>query len=204
INGAIGGAANRLAVSESLLVTANSEGISIYHIENPGPPLKVVTASGTPAVDVVVSGRYAYVAWGSNGLLIVDIANPTQARIVGERSIANGSANSIVVTGQYAFVGAFTFGLHIIDVQNPFAPVTIAVVPSQASTIGVFIDGGIAYVADSRGGIRLVDVTDPTNPRSIGALPVAGSGSGVAVDAFFMYAADSPGRVLITRAPCRP
>ncbi len=204
ISGVIGGAANRLAVSESLLVTANSAGLAIFHIENPGPPLKLVTASGTPASDVALSGRYAYVAWGPKGLQIVDIANPAQARIVGERRITNGSANSVAVAGRYAFVAAFTFGLHIIDIQNPFAPVTVAVVPSQASAIGVFVDGGIAYVADSRGGVRLIDVTDPTNPGPIGALPVAGAGTGVAVDAFFMYAADSPGRVLITRAPCRP
>jgi len=204
VTGSIGGVANGLAVSDTLLVTASSAGCSIYHSENPGPPIKVVTASGTPAADVALSGRYAYVAWGSKGLQIVDIGIPAQARIVGERRVTNGSANSIVVEGTYAFVSAFTFGLHIIDIQNPFAPVTVAVVPSQSSAIDVFVDDGIAFVSDSRGGVRLVDVTDPAKPRTIGMLPVAGSSSGVAVDEFFMYAADSPGRVLTTQAPCRP
>ena len=86
-------------------------------IDNPSP--SYVGSYDTPdnAFGVYVSGKYAYVADDFNGLVIVDVSNPSNPSYVGSYDTA-GNANGVYVSGKYAYVADGTNGLVIVDVKG--------------------------------------------------------------------------------------
>lgn len=67
------------------------------------------------ALDVKVSGAFAYVATGNSGVQIVDIADPIHPRLVGANDTP-GSAVGMGVANGYMFVSDYT-GLQIVPAQ---------------------------------------------------------------------------------------
>ena len=76
------------------------------------------------ALDVAISGSYAFVAAESAGIHIVDITDPTNASLVATVQTV-GSAQSIFIDGDYAYIGSIAGGLEVIDVADPSSPVLI-------------------------------------------------------------------------------
>ncbi len=69
----------------------------------------------------MIADPYAYVAGGSSGLRIVDIANPASPREVGAYDTP-GSAYGIAVASSYAYVADGSTGLRIVDITDPTSP----------------------------------------------------------------------------------
>lgn len=69
----------------------------------------------------VIVGTFAYVADGSSGLQVLDLANPTSPVIVGSFNTP-GFAYDVAVSGTHAYVADGTGGLQIIDVSDPANP----------------------------------------------------------------------------------
>jgi hypothetical protein len=106
------------------------------------------------AYDVYVSGQYAYVADGKEGLRIIDISNPSNPREVGFFKTPY-TARGVYVSGQYAYVAygdvGWTWahgGLYIIDISNPSNPVRVGYDDVGNEGHDVYISGKYAYVAN--------------------------------------------------------
>ena len=102
--------------------------------------------------DLVVSGKYLYVADEGNGFYILDVSNPASPSLVGAyNGGAGGNAEytGVHVDGTVAFVTDASGKLTELDVSNPASPTLIAsyVVGSEASAVSVA--GNYAYVAAS-------------------------------------------------------
>ena len=69
------------------------------------------------ATGVVVSGGYAYVGDGSNGLVIVDISDKDDPGKAGSYD-TEGVSNGVTVSGDYAYVADGANGLVIIDISS--------------------------------------------------------------------------------------
>jgi hypothetical protein len=84
----------------------------VIDVSNPSSP-REVGAYDTPgsALGVAVSGTYAYVADGSEGLRVIDVSNPSSPREVGFYDTP-GDAWGVAVSGTYAYVadGERAFG----------------------------------------------------------------------------------------------
>ena len=63
----------------------------------------------------------AYIADTGNGLVILDIADPTAPVLLGTYTALPG-ASDVSVSGNFAFVADGTAGVHLIDVFDPAAP----------------------------------------------------------------------------------
>jgi len=137
--------------------------------------------------DVFIKGKYAYIAAGGNGLDIIDIDNPSNPVVTGNRQL-NSNAHSVHVDGYYAYV-ACDNGLHIIDVSNPTSPQATGYYSLadfedpyfglDGHAHGVTVDGNNAYLAVIYGKysscrIVILDVTDPANPQNTGGYIDAG------------------------------
>lgn len=127
--------------------------------------------------DVWADGRYAYLSYWDDGLVILDIGAGTHGGTATEptfvSSISYGMGNTHVAwrEGKYVFVGDEIFGceecvngprgyIHVIDVSDIDNPVDVAryEVP-EAGTHNIWVENGILYVAYYQGGLRIVDVS---------------------------------------------
>gem|GEM_PF-1040669 len=122
------------------------------------------------ANNVDVSGRYAYVAAGEAGLVVVDVANPRVPVIVGTVDTP-GNADDVKVVGNLAYVADGPSGLQIVDVSNPAAPVILGAVDTPGDAQDVAVHGNLALVADGPGGVQVIDVSAPAHPVLIRTVP---------------------------------
>ncbi len=125
------------------------------------------------ANSVDVKGNYAYVAAGSTGLVIVNVANPNSPSIAATFDTP-GNANDVRVVGNYAYVADGASGLRIVNVTNPLAPVTTATVDTPGAALNLVIYGTRAYIADGASGIAVIDIANPASPVLLAQIPTPG------------------------------
>ncbi|NEP84909.1 MAG: hypothetical protein F6K39_46485, partial [Okeania sp. SIO3B3] len=121
--------------------------------------------------DVVVRGRYAYLASGSAGLQIVDTESP-ELSLVGQVDTA-GYALSLDVIGDYAYLADELYGLCIIDVSTPTRPQEVGFYDPVQPAEHVIVADEYAYTLDG-GAMRIVDVSIPTQPVEVGLFQTIG------------------------------
>jgi hypothetical protein len=128
--------------------------MTVVDISNRSAPV-VLGSVATPgeALDVTVSGTYAYVADGSAGLQVVDISNPSAPVITGSVD-SPGDAQDIEVSGNFAYLADGLFGVQVMDVANKAAPLGVG--SAAGNALGVVTANGYVWVAaGSRGFVVL-------------------------------------------------
>jgi len=103
---------------------------------------------------VAVSGKYAYLANGTDGLRIYDISNPTNLVAIGHTN-NGGSAYSVVLSGNYAYLANGSDGLRIYDVSNPTAPINVGHANDGGLAQGLAVSGSYVYLANGADGLRI-------------------------------------------------
>jgi hypothetical protein len=161
-------------------------------------PQVLGTCDTDSAYQVAVSGSYAYVADGVNGLRVIDISNPGSPTL--RATCATTIAFGVAVSGSYAYVADYTSGLRVIDISNPASP-TVSATRATGNALGVVVSGSYAYVADVSG-LLVIDISNPGSPTSVGALGTVFA-QGVAVSGSRAYVADGsyPGLRVIDLLP---
>ena len=126
---------------------------------------------------VAIAGPYVYVAAGEGGLLVVDVSDPVNPKVVGRHDTA-GQTWDVALTGDLAFLADEYNGLRVIDVADPFTPVEVGFydIPGLYEFFhGLAVAEGYAYVADGgllETGLRIVDISDPVHPKEASFLPL--------------------------------
>ncbi len=119
------------------------------------------------ALDVATHGRYAYLAYGSAGIIIVDISDPDRPRRVGDL-ITEWPAERLAVQDGVLYVTAGVGGLLLIDVSAPASLEVLGRIRTTCYPRDLAVSRGFAYVADGfcgSDGLVVVDVSDPRAPR---------------------------------------
>lgn len=149
-------------------VALHENGLGIYDYDATAGFTRVAAATGFQnAWTVRVRGTTAYVADGAGGLVVADVADPANVRILG-RAVLGGTAQDLVLEGNLAYVAAGSGGMVIVDVSDPSAPAPLSSVPTYGNAVAVAVSAGRAYVADWND-IRVLDVADPAAPAQIAA-----------------------------------
>lgn len=140
-----------------------------------------------PAFGLCVEGKYAFVADGWKGLVLVNIADPTRPAVTAVVK-TRGFTGGIAVQGKYAYlaqadfaIGGAYFGLlQIVDLTDPKRPVLRgSVITTQFGAMGpgevvdVVVDQNRVYLADMDG-LHTIDVAEPDKPRIISTVPIKG------------------------------
>ena len=76
------------------------------------------------AKDILLIDNYAYVADGENGLIIIDVHDPTNPKEVGHYDTL-GDTRSVFVKDGYAYLPDYDNGLVILDVSDPTKPILV-------------------------------------------------------------------------------
>lgn len=174
-------------------VFASNPGSCTITITNSGLPAQatVTVQNFTPtalgAVDlpgtltgVEVSGDFAYVTAGDQGLHVVNVANRNAPVLVATRE-TSGNANDVHVAGSFVYVADGTAGLQVVDVTDPLNPVLRGSVSGIGDAQDVAVKGNLAFVASGSIGLQVVDVSNPDAPTSIGTASTTAAAIGVDV-----------------------
>lgn len=171
-----------------------------YKVTIPDSEIALLGSGATPVVpgftttngklqNVLVSGKYAYVAaggansTGTIGLSLViydvsDVTNPTAVGYlttgtvpwVSGASYLNGSYK-MDINGKYLYV--FSSGssyMYIVDVSNPTTPTNISrllISNSPGSLYNGVYSNGYCYISTQNKGLTIVDVSNPLSPTQV-------------------------------------
>ena len=134
-------------------------------------PFRRAVITTGQARDVVGAGGLAYVAAGTQGLVVVATDGVDAPRITGSTGFT-GEAVGVALAGSLAYVAAEGGGLRIVDITNPEAPAQLADAATGNPIVDVAVGPGRAYVVDRAGEITVFDVANPANPTETGSARV--------------------------------
>lgn len=115
--------------------------------------------------DVRVGGDYAYVT-NNDGLMIINISNPSKPEVIGE--ILSGGAIGVSVESNLVYIASVTNGLIIADVSDPTDPEIIGQYTAGGGAYRVTISGIYAYVCYFDNGFKILNISDTTDPVHVG------------------------------------
>ncbi len=166
--------------------------LQIIDIDPPESAYTVISVgmpADAPALDVAVSGGYAYVANHDTGLQIIDIDPPDSAYIV-KAVNTPGWAYGVAVSDGYAYVADYASGLQIIDIDPPVSAYIFNSVDTPGLAIDVAVSNGYAHVADYVGGLQSIDIDQPESAIIVNSVDTPGFVRGLAVTGGYSYVAD--------------
>ena len=142
-------------------------GVSAINVSTPSAPITtsflaaIPSATGSAFTPFYSDGK-VYVAYGTAGLRIIDVTNPSNVTLLGTANLG-GESRGVVVSGNYAYVAAMDSGVHVVDVTNPTSPVKLSTINTSRAR-GIAINGNYVYVATRDSGLVVIDINIPTNP----------------------------------------
>ncbi len=173
--------------------------LRILDISNPASPRHVF---GTNISDIAkgidVRGNYAYLAAGTNGLLIFDIITKTNAVLRASYARATDpNAGAVSVSGDYAYVLDNKDVLQIINISNLDDLRCTVLDLGAIGAERLRVQEPYVYIAfnnwgSGQNGLWVVDVSDPDNPVAVTNYPTSGFGHGVDIQGGYVYLADDP------------
>ncbi|MBA7675048.1 hypothetical protein ES703_83276 [subsurface metagenome] len=144
----------------------------------------------TTANDIVIIGDYAYIANGTDGLMVTDISDSSLPHEVFHLSLP-GNNVAMDVVGSHIFLADQEDTLRVISITNPTNP-------SQVGKIGfnvdqpksLFVVDTLVYVACRGTGIEIVNVVNPASPSVICSYDTPGQAYDILVSDTLAYVAD--------------
>ena len=127
------------------LVTSQWSALRIYDLQSPTAPEEISAVTLTQARTVAVANDLAFVACGSLGLSIVDIADVAVPQVIGTFPLG-GFVDQIAVAGNRVYLTGYLVGLVTVDVTDPTSPLVVDTLPLEGEPEAIAIRGGFAYI----------------------------------------------------------
>jgi len=139
--------------------------------------------------DIVISTNYAFIADGTNGLLIADISDSSLPDYYSHLNLP-GNSSSLTLGGQYLYIGSREDTLRVISIANLSNPVQVGRCSLGDDILDVFVVDTLVYAAVRSQGLVIVNVKNPANPLIVGTYNTAGLANDVYVSGGYAYVAD--------------
>jgi hypothetical protein len=146
---------------------------TIFDISSPSVPILISQMNLSLGSSIWVTKNLAYIAcgvpWlGSGALVIIDVSNKQEPKVIAEYKTEDDAPVRIAVTGNYAYVTWARYGLRIFDLSNPEKPKLVNQFDKDDGTaIDIKIQDNLAYYLDSCYGLSIMDIKNPSNPELI-------------------------------------
>jgi prepilin-type N-terminal cleavage/methylation domain-containing protein len=196
--------ANGLFYANGLLyMTRNYSGTSgqdefyIMNVSDPTNPVVVDSLSlEDNALDVVVSGNYAYLASADNSreFQVINVSNPANISLTGRYALNitgtgnNYNATTLAVGSGYAYVGRVTENrIYAVNISNPTAPTLVSAsgygVSGTAYGLALFNNDSYLAVSSNHaaGEIKVLNVSNPAGISQLSVLAVSGTFNGFGI-----------------------
>ncbi len=190
-----------LATKELAFVASGEGGLRIIYLKDGVTPqeLSYVELVNGYAYEVDVKGRYAYLAAGKDGLVVINIANPSHPVVeaVYKTDEKKFDARGIVVRGDKAYLSAGYSGIKILDISDPKNLTEISAFKTKRSARHMSLEGNLAYVLDLEY-VRVLDISNPKQPVERGEFTLPARSAKVHIDSGDIFVAGmESGMILI-------
>ncbi len=192
----------------------SEKSLFVVDVRDPSRPLVVASVAVTTEDDgpfsVALRGDFAYVGtiFGiRNRLAVVDIANPSNPRLMCEVfDAALGQVSGEFAGNLYFTVNWNTNGFLVFDVSDPSRPRLAGKLVDErlGKPNRCVVSGDRAYLPMVQGdGVAIVDIADPFNPRFLASFrdPVMKKTYGAAVHKGLLFVGAREGNSLVVLAP---
>ena len=195
------GRLSALTLRDDYLYLGSTYGLEILDVSNRTNISKVGEYNMTKpdyVWSIALQDDFAYLAAAGNGLVIVNISNPTQPEEVSCYTTSLRPLD-VVVADNYAFIAngnATGYALVILDVSDPQHPTEIghyedSVYPEMPG-FGLSLNGSYAFLGTDGYGLFILDITDIHNPVKVsqyygGAESIGGLDNDEMVKDIFIY-----------------
>ena len=157
-------------------------GLVVEDLRDPTHPA-VLSRTGDSAVDIAVSGHYAYVASETGGaaqLLVYDVSNPSAPVPAGQATASGQYIENLRLVGGRAYAMCDIGYLCVFDVTSPTAPVRVAVadissvIPVASIQTPFDVSGNDLFVP-VEGKLYVVDVSNLAALKTVTSSPITGA-----------------------------
>lgn len=142
--------------------------------------------------DLALAGDHVVVAFQSSdgpGLLVVDVAEPAEPRVLGrvdQPGLQKSAAVAVSANRAYLASGEFS----IIDLADPGSPwMYDGTLTAETDARDVAIRGSTAFVAAHSHGLQVLDVSNPDFSHIVGAAATSGNALGLTVSGDLAFVA---------------
>ncbi len=171
---ALPGPANSTFEVGNICYLGSGNVLQIYDLTTPAAPVLLgQLALKGQLEEIVVIANLAYIACGTQGMIIADISTPSNVTIVSHLQLPS-EAIGISIVDFYAYIADVDGGFVIVDISDPESPFQTSTFPVNQAALGVDVQDSIAAVACGYGGLYFVDVTDPGTPVQLSNVDAPG------------------------------
>lgn len=184
---------NGLYLKDNYIFATDSNGLRIIDVADPSNPREIKIYEDIHAYDIVIFEQTAFINQWNNQLIIADITNPEDLKIINVFQPDFRTPDDLILTGS-KLLSMGNDGIYIIDISNPALIKELGVIqdpayqdyqpqleqgpyirtlsPEEADlTMHQFryysVDGNTVYVASGLDGIKIFDISDPSHPQQI-------------------------------------
>ena len=156
--------------TETLYVACRTGGLTVFDVSKIDHPLS--EGSWTPSgiyeiLTLRVDNGLAYVCCGVDGLVIADLSDLANPKILSQTSLPGGFglsyAMDIHIFENYAYVADLYNGIHVVDTSNPEKPDYIKGIV-LAGTSNLYSEGDYLYTTLQGAGAGILNISNPGNP----------------------------------------
>lgn len=185
------------------VITQGYDGLAIVDVsEIAAPRVLGRFATGSAMIDAVVDGSTVFVSDYDDGIIVLEISDPTHPRRIA--SVDTGRGGQIVKRGDLLYVADRMTGFHIVNVSDPADPQLLGEVLLERGAGAVAIADDVAFVS-SGFDIVALDIGDPLRPRELQRLRTGGWSPDLVADGRTLQVSTDGGiRVLDVSNPHAP
>jgi hypothetical protein len=170
--------ANNIVIAGDHAYITTATALVIVNINDPLHPRIVNRIALKNPKSVAIQLRYAFVV-DDEGLKVIDVTVPEQARVVDGAFVPLAHAHDVYVARTYAYVANGQDGIAIVDVEQPEHPRLDQTYNADGKLndvhqvkVAMTNASLFAYVADGKNGMRVLQLTSPeTVPEYAGFSP---------------------------------
>ncbi len=196
-----------LKLDNSILYAITRNYLWIIDVSDPYHPKDLGKTSFTGAVDIAISGKYAYLTSGNNTISTFDISDLTHHYFAGEITLPS-YAGVLKSSGSLLFALSGN-GLHIFDISipsslkeigffpNPFPPLTGVIAPERIDPdfFDMALAGKYLYIVSGIDKLLVVDISNPASPHTITDFETRAQGTDIIISGKLAYMLSSDGSI---------
>jgi hypothetical protein len=165
-----------------------SFGVKVADLSGPQPVLVAEIPLRGAALDVHLAGSVLFVSTGFEGVIAVDVTDPTDPVVLATAQTPD-YAQDVAVVGEHLFVADRSGGLQVIRKANlrSVTPFSSYVAPTNSTTVlGVATSGDLAVVLEGTR-LEVLDLSVETASVRLGGVSTAYFSSALAMDGTTVY-----------------
>ncbi|MCE5230617.1 hypothetical protein LLG95_13635 [bacterium] len=153
--------------------------------------------------DVQTSGSVAYLSDRSNGLWIVNFADPRQCALMGRIKIKDG-LNHLVRIGAFLYASSSRRELVTMNVSDPTSPTLASTLELPDAIRSMSNSGRFIYAAAGPAGMLVIDTANQADPKLASTYPTTSDAVDVAMSEKCAYIADGKVHAISIADPLHP